>query len=232
MAQDQAPQTDNNAMVDSAVAEGGAYEVIRKRLLEQGKTLHQQVEALNQQRLSEFGSSAMEVLARARIRTENNCIARDIVQVGEYLLFGYNVFIGLKKETKIDDVFSLYKVVDGEQGLAIESVPSDNTFLTQTGFANDFEELYRYYKHTKLIQLSVKDGKLLAGFQIGERLEDIRVFRWSVSGDGKDIQYIDNRGERDLQLPPAYDFEWQATERDDTVYGRFSAHQYFGYRVC
>jgi len=221
MAQDNAEtSTEATALVDNAVAEGGAYEIIRKRLLEQGKTLQQKVVALNESRLQEFGSSAMEVLARVRVRTENNCIARDIVQVGEYLLFGYNVFIGLKKETKIDDVFALFKVVEADDGLSIESVPMAGTFLAQASFSNDFDELYRYYKHTRLIQLSLKDGKLLAGFQIGERLEDIRVFRWSVSSDGRKIEYIDNRGERDIQLPPAYDFEWTATTRDNTVHGR------------
>ncbi len=61
---------------------------------------------------------------------------------------------------------------------------------------------------------------MLAGFQIGERLEDIRVFRWSVSADGKKVQYIDNRGERDIQLPPAYDFVWIKTERDNVINGK------------
>ena len=100
-------QTAEN-IVDIAVAEGGAYEIIRKRLLGQGQTLNTQARALNEARLAEFGSSAMNVIARVRVRTENNCIPRDIVQVGEHLLFGYNVFIGLKKETKVEDVFSLF----------------------------------------------------------------------------------------------------------------------------
>lgn len=208
------------SVVDTAVAEGGAYEIIKKRLLEQGRQLDLKVRDLNQSRLSEFGSSDMSVMARVRVRTENNCIARDIVQVGEHLLFGYNVFIGLKKETKIEDVFALFDVRENESGFEMEPVAMDQTFLSESGFVNDFEELYRYYKHTKLVELTVKNGKLLAGFQIGERLEDLRVFRWSVSADGNEIKYIDNRGERDIQLPEAYDFEWIETTRDDTVHGR------------
>ena len=35
---------------------------------------------------------------------------------------------------------------------------------------------------------------------IGERLTDIRVFRWSISPQGE-VRYIDNRGERDVVLP-------------------------------
>lgn len=207
-------------MVDSAVAEGGAYEIIRKRLVEQGKRLNQSAKKLNEARVSEFGSSDMSVTARVRVRTENNCIARDIVQVGDQLLFGYNVFIGLKKETKVEDVFALFNVSQGESGVELEQADYVNTFLSESSFVNDFDELYRYYKHTKLIQIRINAGKLLAGFQIGERLEDVRVFRWAISADGKEIKYIDNRGERDIQLPSPYDFEWSETTREDVVNGR------------
>ena len=214
------PNDSQASAVDSAVAEGGAYEVISKRLAEQGSQLYSQAQVLNNARLEEFGSADMAVIGRTRVRTENNCIARDIVQVGEHLLFGYNVFIGLKKETKIEDVFALFDIETNEDGVELIPVKHDNHFLNETSFVNDFSELYRYYKHTKLVQLLVKDGKLLAGFQIGERLTDLRVFRWSVSADGKTIKYIDNRGERDIALPPNFDFEWTEATRDDIVNGR------------
>ena len=218
--QHQTDQAIVDDIVDSAVAEGGAYEIIRKRLVEQGQRLSEKTTSLNNARLEEFGRSDMSVLSRVRVRTENNCVARDIVQVGDNLLFGYNVFIGLKKETKIEDVFALFNIssVDGIQEMI--PVPMANTFLTESRFVSDFDELYRYYKNTKLVELTIKHGKLLAGFQIGERLEDLRVFRWSVSADGQEINYIDNRGERDIELPPAFDFEWTDTRRDDTVHGR------------
>ncbi len=219
MAQVESPDV-GSTIVDKAVAEGGAYDIIRKRLLDQGKQLKQQANTLNQSRLEEFGSADMSVLARVRVRTENNCIARDIVQVGKHLLFGYNVFIGLKKETKIDDVFALFALEQQGDDFTMDPVKPQGTFLSDQSFVNDFEELYRYYKHTRLIELTIKNGKLLAGFQIGERVEDIRVFRWSVSADGSEIKYIDNRGERDIQLPPAYDFEWQVCGREDVVHGR------------
>ncbi|MFL0797699.1 MAG: DNA repair ATPase [Cellvibrionaceae bacterium] len=207
-------------LVDNAVAEGGAYEIIRKRLEEQGNKLQEKINGLNRARLEEFGSSDMDVLSRVRVRTENNCVARDIVQVGSHLLFGYNVFIGLKKETKIEDVFALFDIKEENGHHEMVPVSLDGSFLKQASFVNDFEELYRYYKHTKLIELTIKNGKLLAGFQIGERLDDIRVFRWSVSANGQTIQYIDNRGERDIQLPPKHDFEWIETSREDSIHGR------------
>ncbi|MDP2746284.1 DNA repair ATPase [Pseudomonas sp.] len=207
-------------VLDKAVAEGGAYEVLHKRLQEQGLRLRQATEALNAQRLQEFGSSQMEVVGRVRIRTENNCTARDIVQVGENLLFGYNVFLGLKKETRVEDVFSLYRLSEQDEGYEAESVALADSFLGQSSFVNDFNELYTYYKNTRLLQLLVRDGKLLASFQIGERISDIRVFRWSISLDGKEVRYIDNRGERDIALPEPFDFEWQKTSREMVVNGR------------
>ncbi len=216
------PQTANQAqdVLDKAVAEGGAYEVLHKRLLEQGLRLRQTTEALNAQRLQEFGSSQMEVIGRVRIRTENNCTARDIVQVGDNLLFGYNVFLGLKKETRVEDVFSLYRLSEQDEGYEAESIALADSFLGQSSFVNDFNELYTYYKNTRLLQLLVRDGKLLASFQIGERVSDIRVFRWSIAEGGKEVRYIDNRGERDIALPAPFDFEWQKTSREMVVNGR------------
>lgn len=216
----QVTQAADESLVDNAVAQGGAYEVIRKRLLDQGQALNQGVRALNEARLAEFGSSAMAVVARVRVRTENNCVPRDIVQAGDLLLFGFNVFIGLKKETKVEDVFALFSCQQGESGLELNLAPLAGSFLSEQSFVNDFDELYRYYKNTKLVELTINNGHLLAGFQIGERLDDLRVFRWAISADGKQFNYVDNRGERDIQLPPAFDFEWQATSRDDAILGR------------
>ena len=205
---------------DRAVTEGGAYEVLHKRLVDQGARLAAVVDGLNSQRLAEFGSSEMAVAGRLRVRTENNCAARDIVQVGQLLLFGYNVFIGLKKETAIEDVFSLYRLKENSEGFEGEPVSVAGSFLDAPDFRNDFRELYAYYKHTRLLQLVMRQGKLLASFQIGERLSDVRVFRWNVSSDGSQIRYIDNRGERDIAMPPAYDFEWTRCTREHAVHGR------------
>ncbi|WP_274370660.1 DNA repair ATPase [Morganella morganii] len=208
-------------ILDSAVAQGGAYEILRKRLTEQGQQLHQKAAQLNDSRLQEFGQSQMAIIGRIRIRTENNCQARDIVRVGDWLLFGYNVFLGLKRETHLEDVFSLYRLIDNQGEFDVEAVPYEETFLSDARFVQDFTELYTYYKNTQLLQLVERDGKLLASFQIGDRITDVRVFRWSISSDKSKIDYIDSRGERDIALPPAYDFEWIKTTREDMVNGRF-----------
>ncbi|GAB3345580.1 DNA repair ATPase [Marilutibacter aestuarii] len=211
---------DGRGVVDRAVAEGGAYEVLHKRLADQGQRLRGLADALNARRLETFGSSRMALLGRLRVRTENNCVARDLVQVGSQFLFGYNVFLGLKKETRVEDVFSLYELVESGDGFDVTPVAHAESFLGEDAFVQDFRELYAYYKDTRLVQLALRDGKLLAAFQIGERLDDLRVFRWSVADEGREVRYIDNRGERDIALPAPYDFEWTEATREMAVNGR------------
>jgi hypothetical protein len=212
--------TPDSSVADQAVASGGAYEVLHRRLTEQGARLRAIAERLNNERLQEFGSSELKVIGRLRVRTEHNCVARDLVRVGDCLLFGYNVFIGLKKETRIEDVFSLYRLVDADGGFDVAPVALADSFLGAASFVADFRELYAYYKNTRLLQLVQRDDLLLAAFQIGERLTDVRVFRWSVSADGAEVRYIDNRGERDIALPQAWDFEWTRLGREQVVDGR------------
>ncbi|MET1256131.1 DNA repair ATPase [Aliikangiella maris] len=215
-----AQENQNSSIIEQAVAEGGAYEVIRQRLIEQGKSYQQLIEKLNQSRQAEFGSTDMSVMSRLRLRTENNCQAKDLVIVGNHILFGYNVFLGLKKETKVEDVFSLYELNENNGEFELKNIPLDQSFLADQRFQSEFNELYSYYKDTVLSQLVFKENKLLASFQIGKKLSDIRVFRWEVSADGNRIEYIDNRGERDIQLPASHSFEWTACTREDVVEGR------------
>ena len=210
----------DSSSVDEAVAEGGAYEVLRRRLGEQGARVREIAGALNEQRLAEFGDSRLEVVGRLRIQTENNCIGRDIVPVGGLLLFGYNVFMGLKTTTRVEDVFGLYRLVEGPDGFDVEPVDASGGFLGDAAFVRDFNELYAYYKNARLLQLEVADGKLLAAFQIGERSSDVRVFRWAIS-PRDELAYLDARGERDLTFPPPFDFEWTRAGREQMVSGRF-----------
>jgi len=218
--QDAATASPEDAHIDQAVARGGAYEVLRRRLVEQGARLRTLAESLNTRRLAEFGDSRMEVIGRFRIRSENNCVGRDIVQIpGDQVLFGYNVYIGLKSKTRIEDVFGLYRLVEADGGHDVVPVDHAGTFLAQPGFVHDFTELYAYYKHARLLQLIVREGRLLAAFQIGERSTDVRVFRWSIDNGGA-LTYLDSRGERDIALPPPFDFEWTRATRELAVDGR------------
>jgi len=201
----------------AADLEGGSYEVIRARLQAQAKQLGERAEQLNGARVAAFGGTELTVVGNTRVRTENNCVPRDIVQVGGRLLFGYNVFIGLRAETAVEDVFSLQRFQSGPDGLELHAVPlaeGGPGFLAEKGFGEHFRELYRFYKNTKLLQLARSETKLLAAFQIGNDITDIRVFRWTIDAKGVPT-YVDNRGERDFQFPPSHDFEWKATVRED-----------------
>ena len=211
----------NHEGVDRAVADGGAYEVIRGRLNEQASRLKHKTEGLNEARIAEFGQPVMDVLTRVRVRTENNCIARDIVPVGDKLLFGYNVFIGLKKETKVEDVFSLFQLQESGSGYELEQTGIENTFLADAKFQKEFAELYVYYKESKLIQLKIQNQTLFAVFQIGRKITDIRVFQWLIDKDGS-AKYIDNRGERAIKAASSHDFEWTKTTHDQYVTGNHS----------
>ncbi|ANZ37405.1 DNA repair ATPase [Lentzea guizhouensis] len=197
-------------MSHSPGLDAGTYEVLRARLAEQAAGLARSTEALNDRRVETFGSQALELVATERIRTENNCVPRDIVPLGEQMLFGYNVFLGLKPETAVADVFAVHGKDFG---------PADASFLDDPRFRNDFAELYRYYRDTRLLQLRVVESRLLAVFQTGARIEDIRVLRWDVAVDGTPT-YLDNRGERDHVFPPSHDFTWVETTREQHVLGR------------
>ncbi|HSC79892.1 MAG TPA: DNA repair ATPase, partial [Chitinolyticbacter sp.] len=209
----------NTPEIDQDIAASGGYELLKQRLSLQGEALLAQAGTLNQARLAAFGRAELRLIARTRARTENNCVARDIVRVGGLLLFGYNVYIGLRKETRIDDVFSLYRLTGEGEAVELEAVPATGSFLDDPRFTSDFRELYAYYKNANLRQLRVTGDKLLAAFQIGVRAGDLRVFRWQLNRDGS-VQYIDNRGERDIVLPPSHDFEWIATGREHHINGK------------
>jgi len=213
------PATSADTQVDQAVAQGGAYEVLRRRLSEQGARLRGLADAFNARRLQEFGDSRMEAVGRLRIRTEHNSVGRDIVQVGDLLLFGFNVYMGLKATTSVADVFGLYRLTETSEGYDVAPVDLAASFLSDGTFQRDFGELYSYYKDARLLQLIVRDGRLLMAFQIGLKSTDVRVFRWTLTSDGG-IDYLDARGERDIVLPPPFDFEWVRATKDMEVSGR------------
>ncbi len=235
-------ETPSDQVVDTADAAGvtddavgaGTYDLLRARLVEHADELGRRANQLNLDRLETFGTSRFELVGSERIRTENNCVSRDIVAVGDQMLFGYNVFIGLRTETTIDDVLSLHRLertggADADDGgapaayalspLSEASESEATAWLHDPGFLNDFRELTTYYKDYKLLQLRRSGGRLLAVFQIGKSIDDIRVFRWDVSPDGV-ASYRDNRGERDHDYPPQFGFTWQSVTREHHVGGR------------
>nr|WP_187361116.1 DNA repair ATPase [Phytoactinopolyspora mesophila] len=215
--------------------EAGTYEVLRTRLRDHAAELSRRAEALNAQRLEVFGGTQLELIGTERIRTEHNCVPRDIVSLGlpgadgagGLMLFGYNVFIGMKPETGVGDVFSVHQFsrAPGDDGNAAfrfdDADPSELPGLFDAErFQRDFADMYRYFRETRLLQLRRTEDKLLAVFQTGPSIDDTRVLRWRM-GTGGPIEYQDNRGDRDNTFPRSHDFEWVETTREDHVTGRY-----------
>lgn len=213
-----------SATIDASVAASSSYELLKKRLETQGDQLLAKAQALNAARVAQFGQREQQLLMRLRARTEHNCVARDLAWIGgNRLLFGYNVFMGLRRETRVEDVFAIYELEhhagNGEPASdELVQLPLAGSFLDDARFAADFNELYTYYKQATLQLLRPTQEFLLAVFQIGQQAQDIRVFRWKRQPDGS-LKYVDNRGERDLLPPPSHDFTWTPLTREQHVGG-------------
>ena len=84
--------------------ERGTYEIIRNRLKSHAGDLQSRLHQLNDARREVFGSIPTKLISTQRITTSHNCTPQDIVPVGSLFVFGYNVHMGLKKVTELEDV--------------------------------------------------------------------------------------------------------------------------------
>ncbi len=214
--------TDAKAPATESTLEGGSYEVIRGRLIAHAKELGAKVDALNERRRKEFGGQELTVIGTERVRTEHNCVPRNIVPVGKSLLVGFNVFMGLKQERAVGDVFSLHKFErTAEGGFDFSLLPQSDAggFLQDKRFVKDFEDLFKFYKDARLDLLRKTDARLLAVFRTGQTERDVKVLRFSVDVSGV-VTYVDNRGEGDVTKAASHDFSWTQATRDSFVSGR------------
>ena len=200
--------------------EGGSYEVIRRRLLERATELGSRAEALNHKRKQLFGGGELSLVATERVRTENNCTPRDVVSVDGQLLFGFQVFIGLKTETRVQDVVSLFKFHKSETGFDLSQQPFEGpgAFLADPEFDKQFREAFRYFKDARLLQLMRTESRLLMAVQIGATVADAKIFRFSIDAKGH-VSFMDARGEDDFKTPRRHPFEWTQARREDQVSG-------------
>ncbi|WP_439940017.1 DNA repair ATPase [Streptomyces sp. BBFR115] len=195
--------------------DSGTYEVLRDRLTAQAAELARAAEALNTRRAAEFGAVRLDLTGAGRLRTEHASVPRDVVAVGGRLLFGFNgVHAGARPDVRVGDVLALY---DRDQNrLPEDAVPG---LLDDPAFVREFAALHRYYRQARLLRLQLREDRLLAVFRTGEKADDIRALRWDLTADGRAV-FLDARGDRDHVLPPAHDFAWTATTREDHRLGR------------
>ena len=187
--------------------ERSTYEIIRNRLEGHAEELRGRLNSLNELRRDVFGSIATELTGTERINTANNCVPRDIFVIGDKLLFAYNVHLGLRAETKIQDVFAVYHETDGH--FVIEE---DSDLLADPNFDHDFHQLYKYYKDTTFNKFQVLGPFLYMVFRIGKGLTDIKSFKFLIK-EGT-LKYVDNRSDHEVGFPPQHEFEWKRTHRD------------------
>ena len=205
--------TEADALVEGAPAaeqlEGGTYEVLRRRLLTHGGELRTRLDSLNHARQEVFGSVEPNLVATERISTEYNCVARDIVAIGGgKLLFGYNVQMGLKSVTEVEDVFGFYQYDSKEHHFAhLEGGP-----LADPEFREDFSYLYRYYRETIFVKFMVIGAHLYMAFRVGKAVEDVKCFKFLIKGHGE-LRYIGNRFDHEYKFPSQQDFEWKRAHR-------------------
>jgi len=202
---------EENNTEQSVQLDGGTYEIIQGRLQKQKKELLNRLSQLNDARKEVFGNVETKLIANNRINTENSCIARDIVTIGDTCLFGYNVHFGLRTDITLADVFSIYHYKDNQftaQPLAL---------LDDATFVNDFTNLYKYYRKTIFSKFAIIGNYLHMVFQLSESITDIKTFKWLIN-DGK-LQYVDNRSEHEFKYPNQHEFNWVEPSRDQHVYG-------------
>lgn len=196
---------------DTQTLDGGTYEIIQGRLQKQKTELQKRLQKLNVERKEVFGSLETKLISTDRINTENNCIARDIISLGNTCVFGYNVHFGLRTEISLSDVFSIYEFRDNR----FEPKPLD--ILQDEVFVADFANLYKYYRNTIFSKFAVIGNYLHMVFQLSESATDIKTFKWLIRDNT--LQYIDNRSETEYKFKPQHEFKWLEVTRDMHRYG-------------
>jgi hypothetical protein len=195
---------------DKTTIESGSYEIIRDRLNKHGSDLRQRLQQLNNARKAVFGSIDVQLLTTERVTTKNNCYARDLIALGDDLfIFGYNVHMGLKTETHVDDVFSLYRF-DKEEHLFHQH---ENVLLQSAEFVQDFANLYRYYRDTRFAKFAQIGPSLFLVFRVGKTANDIKTFKWTTTPEGE-LRYVDNRSDHEFTYPDQHAFRWKKALRD------------------
>jgi len=191
--------------------EQGTYEIIKNRLRKNADDLNQRLEKLNTARKEVFGSVESTLIATDRINTQNNCTPADMIAIGETMLFGYNVIMGLKSKISLDDVFSVYDFKEHKFTQKNMNIIGDQQFVT------DFENLYEYYKETQFRKFAIIGPHLFMVFQTGKNVDDIKAFKWLVKGTK--LKYLGNRSTHEFVFPDQHEFQWVKATREQYVYG-------------
>jgi hypothetical protein len=184
----------------------GTYEVLRKRLSDGAVSLSEKLQKLNVSRKEVFGSIETKLIATERINTQNNCVPRDMIPVGNKFIFGYNVFVGLRSEVLPKDVFSIYTYNENFKEETLE-------LINNAEFEKEFKDVYKYYKTTVFTKFVEIGPFLFMVFQIGKLASDFKAFKWQINEDDS-LTYIGSRYDHEVANPAQHEFEWKKVTRD------------------
>ncbi|MEL6890390.1 MAG: DNA repair ATPase, partial [Actinomycetota bacterium] len=212
---------------DAARLSGGSYDLLRRRALGQADRLEAAAQQLDGRRVEAFGSVGLGLTGADRVATDLACVPRDIARIGDMLLLGFNLDVELSVQTP-EQVFQLYRVGDvaagsgpaagaGAPPLVPVAADDERNFLSDPAFRGEFDKLVRFFGKTRFSDLRVTQQQLLAVFQVGDRVDDVRVFRWTLTGEnsGRTATFLDARGERDYTWPDPHDRNWVTATRED-----------------
>ncbi|MFJ5926964.1 DNA repair ATPase [Kitasatospora sp. NPDC092948] len=194
------------------VVDTGTYEVLRARLAGAAAELTERAAALNARRVAEFGAGELQLVRTGRLATAGACTLQDAVGLGGLLLVGRNP-AAADAGRRGGDILSLHRPDLTDAGP--QELPG---LLDDPRFVQDLAELYRYFRDTRLEQLRLVDGRLLAVFRTGPAAGDLRVLRWQLGPDGS-VSYLDARGERSHVPSGGQEVQWRAVTRDDHLAG-------------
>ena len=190
-----------------------SYNTIRQRLLEHSKELKEKLDKINKDRISMFGENVSKIFKNETILTENNCIPRDIFSIGNKIILGYNVHMGLKNIVEISDVFSSYEYKN-ETFTRI-----DNGLFEDQKFKSEFVDLYKYYKESFFSKFYQKNGFLYMVFQNGKDFNNIKTFKWFIKDDS--LEYLGNRSNHEVAYEIQQEINWKRTSREDQINGDY-----------
>lgn len=194
--------------------DSGTYEIIKKRLQGQKDDLVDRLSKLNEARKEVFNAVDFSLIANQRITTENNCVARGIISIGNLCILGYNVHFGLKSDIQLSDVFSIYSLENDQ------FVPQPLDLINDVNFITDYKNLYQYYRDSIFARFRRTENYLYMIFQVSKNPNDLKAFKWLVKD--RKLYYQDDRSIHEVQKTNQHEFKWQRTTLEDRRLGKYS----------
>ena len=211
------PDSGNTGEGAPTALEGGAYDLIKQRLNDQGATLREELGKLDERRAQVFGSKKLELKKMARVSTQLNCEPRDMIQLGhDHFLFGFNVELGLK-QGQLSDVFAVYDYDDAAE----EFKEGDLSILHDAKFQERFGVMFSVNKDARFHRFAQVGSNFYMVFRTGSKVGDVTVYKWLINADGQLVYDNDRAANEYLNtaFPAEFNFQWINPTPSDVRHG-------------